>query len=40
MNSQECNGWKYLGIFAGLAALFTFYRMLPDLKRYMKIESM
>lgn len=39
-NVGECNGWKWLGIAAALAAAYVVLTMLPDLKRYVKIETM
>jgi hypothetical protein len=31
---------KWIGVIAGIAAAFMFVSMYPDLKRYIKIESM
>jgi len=40
MNSQNCSRWTFVGIGVAIAAAAVFFSMLPDLKRYIKIESM
>ena len=39
-NTGGCKSWKWIGVAAAVAAAWAFVSMLPDLKRYMKIESM
>ena len=40
MNPNETRSWKWIGIAAAVAGAWVFISMLPDIKRYLKIESM
>ena len=40
MGLQNCRGLKWVGIAAAVAAVFAFISMYPDMKRYIKIETM
>ncbi len=44
MNSQECvtnsGVWKLLGVVAAIVTAAMVVSMFPDLKRYLKIETM